>query len=165
MEIRVKSLRARTYFRSSLIGSSGGCPLGYRGFILWMCTSHRFLFLTLARLNRASLVSAVTPLPFSTKYDFYFIPKHFSPEPASHATETKNRYVVSERWWSLSRHLFVSVQKLFCTEPGLAPMYFVRCRRLRKSNANAILRQVDTYRFNYWDRSLKEMTAIGLHLE
>lgn len=96
METRVKSLRMGAYFRCSLIGSSGGSPLGYRGFILWMCASHRFLFLTVARLNRASLVSAVTLLlPSSTKYDFYFIPKHFSPAPVSHATETKNRYGVS----------------------------------------------------------------------
>jgi len=130
MEIRVKSLRASAYFRFSLIGSNGGCPLGYRGFILWMCASHRFLFLTVARLNRASLVSAVTLLlPFSAKYDFYFIPKHFSPAPASHVTETKNRYGVSRGDRVYQNVSLSPLAKLSCIMPSLSPICFVRYRR------------------------------------
>jgi len=129
MEIRVKSLRAREYFRSSLIGSNGGCPLGYRGFIHRMCVNYRFFFLTVARLNRASLVSAVTLLlPSSTKYDFYFIPKHFSHAPVSRATGTKNRYGVS-RGDRVYQDVFLSsLAKLSCIAPGLSPTYFTRCQ-------------------------------------
>lgn len=53
------------------------CPLGYRGLIWRMRSNHRFFFLSVAGLNRASLAAAVKP-PFALSHDLYFIPKHFS---------------------------------------------------------------------------------------
>lgn len=68
--MEVKSLRAKAYFYSCFfsflfIVSNGFCSLAYRGFISYMYVTHRFLFLTVARLNWASLVSAVTHYPSS----------------------------------------------------------------------------------------------------
>lgn len=133
MEIRVKSLRVRAYFRFFLIGSSGGLSFWLSRIYPSECVSHRFLFLTVARLNRASLVSAVKPLlPFSTKYDFYFIPKHFSPAPTSHATETKNRYDVVSRGDRVYQDVSLStLEKLSCIALGLSLICFVCCRKLR----------------------------------
>jgi len=106
METRVKSLRAGAYFRSSLIGSNGGCPLGYRGFIFWMCASHRFLFLTEVK----SSIPRERCHPSLYQAWLLFYPEAFfsRPRPARRGwkTDTPSREVME----STKMYLFVSVR-------------------------------------------------------
>lgn len=94
METRVKSLRARAYFRSSLIGSTRGLSSWLsRIYLLNVCEP------SIPLPYRSEVKSSIprerchaTLLP--TKCDFYFIPKHFS---RAHVPRdrAKNRYGVT----------------------------------------------------------------------